>query len=302
MKMKQFFRSPKQRAETIIEILTAITVITLVITSTYSVLLRASKTNTAIKNRVIALNIAREGLEGVRNIRDTNWLRYSGDRRGKWLCRDAYLEFGSGHTRGDCSSAPAAPYDFSNPIPNSRLQQAYKVRTGECQDLIESGYYILERVPLSGFYALFLDSRCNVGNVGPYYILEPKLEIDLNATTDAANLIANRDQFRLYYDSTRSDTVRHASHAGESCFTIPCTPSNPYVETPFYRRIKIEIVHPFENPDGGADLDDINGFCVGNCEQAKMKVTSFVEWEEDGTFQNVQLETHLFDFYERDNY
>ncbi|MBU0576990.1 hypothetical protein KJ742_07795 [Patescibacteria group bacterium] len=36
------------------------------------------------KNRVIAVNIAREGIEAVRNIRDTNWLKFSGNRRICW--------------------------------------------------------------------------------------------------------------------------------------------------------------------------------------------------------------------------
>lgn len=36
------------------------------------------------RDRVIATNLAREGLEAVRNIRDTNWLKFSNDRRGCW--------------------------------------------------------------------------------------------------------------------------------------------------------------------------------------------------------------------------
>ena len=56
--------------------------------ATFSILQRAIDTNVNVKNRVTALNIAREGVEAVRNIRDTNWLKYSGDRRKKWLCLD----------------------------------------------------------------------------------------------------------------------------------------------------------------------------------------------------------------------
>lgn len=36
------------------------------------------------KDRIIAVNLAREGLEAVRNIRDTNWLKFSGNRRECW--------------------------------------------------------------------------------------------------------------------------------------------------------------------------------------------------------------------------
>jgi len=36
------------------------------------------------KNRVVAVNIAREGIEAVRNIRDTNWLKFATRRRQCW--------------------------------------------------------------------------------------------------------------------------------------------------------------------------------------------------------------------------
>ncbi len=78
----------KNRGETIIEVVVAIVISTMVLTATFLMLNRAISTNVNVKNRVIALNIAREGIEAVRNIRDTNWLKYSGDRRGKWLCHD----------------------------------------------------------------------------------------------------------------------------------------------------------------------------------------------------------------------
>ncbi len=78
----------KNRGETIVEVLVAVVVSVMVLTATFLMLNRAISTNVNVKNRVIALNIAREGIEAVRNIRDTNWLKYSGDRRGKWLCQD----------------------------------------------------------------------------------------------------------------------------------------------------------------------------------------------------------------------
>lgn len=36
------------------------------------------------KNRIIAVNLAREGIEAVRNIRDTNWLIFAGRKRDCW--------------------------------------------------------------------------------------------------------------------------------------------------------------------------------------------------------------------------
>lgn len=89
--LKTFLRSKKNsvvRGDTILEVVIATAILSTVMIATFSILQRAVDTNLNVKNRVIALNIAREGVEAVRNIRDTNWLKYSGDRRKKWLCLD----------------------------------------------------------------------------------------------------------------------------------------------------------------------------------------------------------------------
>ena len=78
----------KKSGETLVEIIFAVTILTAFLTIIFQILSRTVDLNFGIKNRVIALNLAREGLEGVRNIRDTNWLKYSDDRRRKWICHD----------------------------------------------------------------------------------------------------------------------------------------------------------------------------------------------------------------------
>ncbi len=78
----------RSRGETITEVMVAIAMLVLIMTSVFGVLKNAISSNVNVRNQIVALNIAREGIEGVRNIRDTNWLKYSGDRRGKWLCHD----------------------------------------------------------------------------------------------------------------------------------------------------------------------------------------------------------------------
>ncbi len=78
----------RKRGETLLEVVVAITIMVAVLTSVFTLLIQISAANINVINRVVGLNIAREGIEAVRNIRDTNWLKYSGDRRGKWLCLD----------------------------------------------------------------------------------------------------------------------------------------------------------------------------------------------------------------------
>ncbi len=90
------------RGDTILEVVIATAILSTVMIATFSILQRAIDTNLNVKNRVIALNIAREGIEAVRNIRDTNWLKYSGDRRKKWLCLDQVSD------KNACDGNPAA--------------------------------------------------------------------------------------------------------------------------------------------------------------------------------------------------
>jgi type II secretory pathway pseudopilin PulG len=78
----------KKKGESIIEVLVAIIILTIVMTAAFKALTNTTTANIDVKNRIIALNIAREGIEAVRNIRDTNWLKYSGNTKEKWLCHD----------------------------------------------------------------------------------------------------------------------------------------------------------------------------------------------------------------------
>jgi len=79
----------RHRGDTLLEVVIAMVLLSSILISTFTILNRAIATNLNVKNRIIALNIGREGFEAVRNLRDTNWLKYSGDRRQKWLCRDS---------------------------------------------------------------------------------------------------------------------------------------------------------------------------------------------------------------------
>lgn len=73
-----------KRAESIIETLIAITVIVLATTAALSVLRTAQQGNSVIGNKVIAINLAMEAFEAIRNVRDTNYLILSSDPDGCW--------------------------------------------------------------------------------------------------------------------------------------------------------------------------------------------------------------------------
>lgn len=79
------FSSLRQaRGETMIEVLVAVLVIIVGAMASLSTLDYLIARRQVARELVIATNLSREGLEAVRTIRDTNWLRYAGERRKCW--------------------------------------------------------------------------------------------------------------------------------------------------------------------------------------------------------------------------
>jgi type II secretory pathway pseudopilin PulG len=72
------------RGETMVEVLIALMVLVIGAVGALRLLGIAGINNQITKERVEATNLAREGIEAVRNIRDTNWLRFAGERRICW--------------------------------------------------------------------------------------------------------------------------------------------------------------------------------------------------------------------------
>lgn len=79
-----FKRRLNSKGETLAETIIALSILAIGITVASTTILNSIRNLTNAKDRVIAINIAREGIEAVRNIRDTNWLFYSDKRRQCW--------------------------------------------------------------------------------------------------------------------------------------------------------------------------------------------------------------------------
>jgi len=72
------------KGETLAETIIALSILAIGITVASTIIINSMRNLTNAKNRVTAVNIAREGIEAIRNIRDTNWLFYSDRRRTCW--------------------------------------------------------------------------------------------------------------------------------------------------------------------------------------------------------------------------
>ncbi len=65
----------KQTGQTLIETLVAIFILVMGITSALGLATYSLNASTAVNKQLIALGLAREGIEAVKNMRDTNWLQ-----------------------------------------------------------------------------------------------------------------------------------------------------------------------------------------------------------------------------------
>ncbi len=73
-----------KKGETITETIIALSILAIGITLSSTLMASSLRNINVSKNRFIAVNIAREGIEAMRNIRDTNWLKFSSSRRTCW--------------------------------------------------------------------------------------------------------------------------------------------------------------------------------------------------------------------------
>ena len=73
-----------KKGEIILETIIAMGILAIGITTSSALLSSSIRNMNSSKNRIIAVNIAREGIEAVRNIRDTNWLKFQANIRKCW--------------------------------------------------------------------------------------------------------------------------------------------------------------------------------------------------------------------------
>ncbi len=78
------FRFTKRPAESLIEVIIAIFVVSLGAGIASTLVVSALQSNSFSRDNLLALNLAVEGIEAMRDIRDTNWLKFSFDRKNCW--------------------------------------------------------------------------------------------------------------------------------------------------------------------------------------------------------------------------
>ncbi|MGL5830761.1 MAG: type IV pilus modification PilV family protein [Candidatus Altimarinota bacterium] len=83
---KNFWRK-KSKAETLLEVMIAVFVVALGSATASSLIVQSLLSNQYNKDSLQALNLAQEGLEMMRVVRNTNWMKFSADTDNCWNVR-----------------------------------------------------------------------------------------------------------------------------------------------------------------------------------------------------------------------
>jgi len=273
-----------RRGETILETLIAMGVLAIGITIAGQVMATSLRNVNSSKNRVIAVNIAKEGLEAIRNIRDTNWLRYSGKKRECWNHQPTKENDDScpDLTTGDYKPIQPGNYIiYKQPIYEVdgtyvgwkwRLESLTAGKE-EKADLATNGspptFYIIKNGKAVSY---IWNEKDNV-----YMDLTQLYTVDIDPSKNSDGDIAPDRNSTVNYTND-PDTYNHALVEEENALG-----KDYAVKTPFRREIIISYLKDGGTLDGGASDN-------------RMRIQSRVTWQESKNEFSTELATHLTDY------
>lgn len=264
------------RGETLAETIIALSILAIGITVASTVILNSVRNLAVAKQRVIAINIAREGIEAMRSIRDTNWLLYSDRRRQCW-----------NHDPGAGACNPAAPTP------------------------IEPGFYVIYKAADLTWQLEYADeNRSSDGDdsdgifdndVAMDRIRLSLVDIDLSLDSDGIDADANGD-----FGNDDTDMYNHL----DDDITSPLPYGTLVNNTIYSRYLVVEYLENIPDPNTSPSQDDppeesINTLDEWNgstpSELNRMRITSVVQWLRGGISHTVELKTIITDHLGRED-
>ena len=287
----RFFKNIK--GETIAETIIAVTILAIGITITSTLMSTSIQNMNNSKNRIIAINIAREGLEAIRNIRDTNWLRFSGKRR---ICWNHLPQNLTAECADSCNGGLSSPGTTDTPI--------------------EPGTYIVYKAEGIGGDDTSCDivQRWRLASVGNIEGSSPALSNSTLYHVDIDEGLNSDGDESIDGYTNDWDMYNHLLNVDPDAEYNDVIGRRHAVRTPFSRTITIAYLENQpdastspSNQEGLPDIIDTEGewseLVLSNDVDAvnRIIVTSTVSWMRGSVAQSVQLKTHLTDYLGRDN-
>lgn len=175
MSNRRAIQTGKSRSgETLLEVLIALVVLIIGSVTATSLILTSIKANLYNKDALQALNLAQEGLEYMRNLRDTNWIRFSANTQGCWNVKPGVATC-AGNLMTEALSA-------------------------------DSGYYLGTVLSARQTPQLDLSNGDDAVYLLKYYDLDPLDDSDGTNRKDSGNLPAEQDDYDYIASSHPSGT------------------------------------------------------------------------------------------------
>lgn len=246
------------------ETVIALSILAIGVTLSSTLMATSLRNISTSKERVMAVNMAREGIEAVRNIRDTNWLKFSGSIRDCWNQLPQSLDGGT--CAEICNGLnPITPGDYI----------VYKAEgTGDASP----GCDTVQRWRVASLADL--GNPLDHSNSVLYQVDISPIDVD----TD------NDGEF-----NNDKDIYNHLIHTDPNANINDVMGRNYAQKTNFARIITIEYLE-----NDGTIIDSV-GWTGNVALFNRMRVTSKVTWVNRGNEHSVELKTHLTDYLGRDN-
>lgn len=258
------------RGETLAETIIALSILAIGITMASTVIMNSMRNLANAKNRVIAVNIAREGIEAVRSIRDTNWLLYSDKRRQCW--------------NHDPASGVAC--DGLNPIPPGTYI-VYKFQDGSWHlQLADTNPSLDSDIPPDGVPDNDLE-----------LIALSLVDIDININSDGVG--GDNDDLDMYNHMVAGVTTPFGTQVKDTPYSrhvvIEYLENKPDIAT-----APSNITAPLDSINTADEWDDVD--TAGELGTLnRMRVSSVVSWYRGGISYTAELKTILTDHLGRED-
>ena len=252
--------------ESILETIIALGILAIGITLASTIIGSSLRNINLSKNQIIAINIAREGIEAMRNIRDTNWLKFSNKRRICW--------------NHNPPEDPAMACDGLTPIEPGdyiiyKQEGTFRWRLGE----LGIGPFS-EDPPIGSYIGDIYNDNENTYiwdgdkwvDITTLYFIDMDINVDSNGDGDSGN---DRDAY---------------NHALTE--SLDALGQNNYKQTVFKRFITIQYL----SNDGSI----VTAPASPSPDDNRMRITAEVIWQEGKNQFSTQLTTHLTDYLGRE--
>ena len=267
-------KAKKTKGESLLEGIIAFTILGMGIAFSGVIMGTSIRNMDNAKNRVIAINAAREGIEAVRNIRDTNWLKYSTKRRSCW-----------------------------NHMPQKDQT------TGCTSKLIEPGRYIIYKQDgtLRWMLSSISSGNATITQDNPpddttkdviFYnnINENLYGVDNSTWVDARTLYAVDINDKV--NSDKDDSTDGETNDQDFLNHIFIKDDGPWGTKVKKTSLKREIIIEYLDNSGNVPAANID--INKDIDYNRMRVTSKVTWLKGGKEFKVELKTHLTDYLGRE--